>query len=277
MAICSVLLAAALTRAELIERFKAPPLTKVSGLVQVVADCPAEMRREYQSPIALFASEVCKALYRSDRMQPVYFKEPGIVVYIGDGRTNDTRVVVREGVRESGAKYTRLTLPAPGTADLGRLRMEIVRAYFRAVKDRTIDALKHELARKDSELAARMEKEFDLQERNPNALALLDREIEVPDRFPGETRDHVLEVIAAARAVAEAEGRVRKAQLLEAVLMANEPNGLLAKRREELEKLFSENNNLVNGPVLEELKNRGISHKNGEDYLLPSEIMKRNY
>ena len=122
-----------------------------------------------------------------------------------------------------------------------------------------------------------MEKEFDLQERNPNALALLDREIEVPDRFPGETRDHVLEVIAAARAVAEAEGRVRKAQLLEAVLMANEPNGLLAKRREELEKLFSENNNLVNGPVLEELKNRGISHKNGEDYLLPSEIMKRNY
>ena len=46
MAICSVLLAAALTRAELIERFKAPPLTKVSGLVQVVADCPAEMRRE---------------------------------------------------------------------------------------------------------------------------------------------------------------------------------------------------------------------------------------
>ena len=144
-------------------------------------------------------------------------------------------------------------------------------------KDRTIDALKHELARKDSELAARMEKEFGLQERNPNALALLDREIEVPDRFPGETRDHVLEVIAAARAVAEAEGRVRKAQLLEAVLMANEPNGLLAKRREELEKLFSENNNLVNGPVLEELKNRGISHKNGEDYLLPSEIMKRNY
>ena len=163
-----------------------------------------------------------------------------------------------------------------GKTDEVRSELLVVRATVEE-KDRTIDALKHELARKDSELAARMEKEFDLQERNPNALALLDREIEVPDRFPGETRDHVLEVIAAARAVAEAEGRVRKAQLLEAVLMANEPNGLLAKRREELEKLFSENNNLVNGPVLEELKNRGISHKNGEDYLLPSEIMKRNY
>ena len=163
-----------------------------------------------------------------------------------------------------------------GKTDEVRAELLVVRSKVEE-KDRTIDALKHELARKDSELAARMEKEFDLQERNPNALALLDREIEVPDRFPGETRDHVLEVIAAARAVAEAEGRVRKAQLLEAVLMANEPNGLLAKRREELAKLFSENNNLVNGPVLEELKNRGISHKNGEDYLLPSEIMKRNY
>lgn len=144
-------------------------------------------------------------------------------------------------------------------------------------KDKIIESLKHELARKDSELAAKMEKEFDLQERNPNALALLDREIEVPDRFPGETRDHVLEVIKEARTTAETEGRVRKAQLLEAVLVANEPNGQLARRRQELEKLFTENNNLISGPVLEELKNRGISHKNGEEYLLPSEIMKRNF
>lgn len=163
-----------------------------------------------------------------------------------------------------------------GRTDAIRSELQAVQAKVEE-KDKVIDALKHELARKDSELAARMEKEFDLQERNPNALALLDREIEVPDRFPGETRDHVLEVIAAARAAAEAEGRARKAQLLEAVLMANEPNGLLAKSRETLEKLFAENNNLVNGPVLEELKNRGISHKNGEEYLLPSEIMKRNY
>lgn len=140
-----------------------------------------------------------------------------------------------------------------------------------------IESLKSELARKEGALAAQMEKEFDLQERNPNALALLDREIEVPDRFPGETRDHVLEVIAAARESAESEGRLRKAQLLEAVLMANQPNGRLAKLRGELAKLFADNNNLINGPVLDELKKRGISHKNGEDYLLPSEILKRTY
>ncbi len=149
-------------------------------------------------------------------------------------------------------------------AEAERLKEELARA-------------KESLARAEADLAARMEKEIDLQERNPNALALLDREIEVPDRFPGETRDHVLEALAEARAKAEAEGRVRRAQVLEGVLMANEPNGSLAKRRGQLEKLFAANNNLVTGPVLEELRRQNISAKNGEEYLLPSEIIKRNF
>ena len=126
-------------------------------------------------------------------------------------------------------------------------------------------------------LAAREAKEIDQQERNPNALALLDREVELPDRFPGETRDHVLEVIKEAREKAEADGRLRRAQILESVLVANEPNGNLAKRRAELEKLFADNGNIVSGPVLNELQRLGISHKNGEEYLLPSEILKRTY
>ena len=54
-------------------------------------------------------------------------------------------------------------------------------------------------------------------------------------------------------------------------------NGTLAQRRATLEKLFADNGNLISGPVLEELKRLGISHKNGDDYLLPSEIMKRTY
>lgn len=128
-----------------------------------------------------------------------------------------------------------------------------------------------------SQIAAMQNKEMDLQERNPNSLALLDRDIELPDRFPGETRDHVLEVIAEARDKAEADGRVRRAQVLESVLVANEPNGTLAQRRQNLEKLFSDNGNIVNGPVLEELSRFEIPHKNGEQYLLPEEILKRTY
>ena len=128
-----------------------------------------------------------------------------------------------------------------------------------------------------AKLDARLAHELDQQQRNPNSLALLDREVELPDRFPGETRDHVLEVIAAARDEAEKEGRVRRAQVLEAVLVANEPSGALAERRAEVAKLFSENGNIVNGTVLARLQELGIAHKNGDDYLLPSEIIKRAF
>ena len=130
---------------------------------------------------------------------------------------------------------------------------------------------------KEAELAAQQAKELDLQERNPNALALLDRDVELPDRFPGETRDHVLEVIKKARDKAEAEGRVRCAQLLEGVLVANDSNGNLAKRRAALEKFFNENHNLMTGAVMAELDRCGISYKKGEEYLLPSEILHRTY
>ena len=140
-----------------------------------------------------------------------------------------------------------------------------------------VEKAKSEKNALESQLAAMQAKELDLQERNPNSLALLDRDVELPDRFPGETRDHVLEVIVEARATAEKEGRVRKAQILESVLVANEPNGTLAARRKALEKLFNENANIVNGPVLDELSRLDIPHKNGEQYLLPEEILRRTY
>lgn len=110
-----------------------------------------------------------------------------------------------------------------------------------------------------------------------NKISLLDRDIDVPDRFVGETRDHVIEVVREARDKAEAEGRLRRAQLLEGVLAANEPEGTLAKKRAALEKLFAENGSIVSGLVIEQLEKMGISHKNGDEYLLPAEIINRNY
>ena len=110
-----------------------------------------------------------------------------------------------------------------------------------------------------------------------NKVALIDRDPELNDRFPGETRDHVLEVIKEARDAAEKEGRIRRAQLLESVLVANVPLGNLAKKREALKKFFAENANILSGPVIAELEKSGISHKNGEQYLLPDEIIKRTY
>lgn len=110
-----------------------------------------------------------------------------------------------------------------------------------------------------------------------NKVTLLDRNMELPDAFEGETYDHVLEVIREARDAAEADGRQRRAQILESVLVVNEPNGNLAKRRAALEKLFSDNQNILSGPVINELDNRGIQYKNGENFLLPAEILKKTF
>lgn len=148
-----------------------------------------------------------------------------------------------------------------------------------------IDELQREIAAlkaKNDEQATELAKMGDVLATNAedgaaNKMALLDRDLELPDRFPGETRDHVIEVIREAREKAEAEGRIRRAQLLEAVLVANESSGELDKRRRGLEKFFNDNANIISGPVMAELDRCGIAYKNGEEYLLTSEILKRTY
>jgi len=165
-------------------------------------------------------------------------------------------------------------------------------AADKAAQDEKLDNLNKENARLKSELAKRDEQIAEMRKtlenfgdvlaknsdgNGSNKIALLDRDPEVNDRFDGETRDHVLEVLSEARNAAENDGRLRRAQVLEGVLLANEPVGTLAKKRTDLEKFFNENANILSGPVIEELTKRGISHKKGEEYLLPSEILKRVY
>jgi hypothetical protein len=139
MTILTAVFLCALTRAELIERFRAPVVTKVDGLVRVYANCPADMRRDYQLPVAGFVADVCRALAPARRKNMRKFAEPGIVVYIGDERTNRTDVIVREGVRDDGSRVTRIYLPAPGFADREKLRLAAGRAFFRAVTGETFD------------------------------------------------------------------------------------------------------------------------------------------
>lgn len=169
--------------------------------------------------------------------------------------------------------------------EIATLRDEINSLKAKLVDESEVNSLKKEvegLRAKCSEQAAELGKIGDVLSKNSetelsNKVALLDRDTDIPDRFPGETREHVLEVIAEARKTAEAEGRLRRAQLLEGVLITNEAEGTLAEKRSQLEKLFSDNANILSGPVIEELEKMGISHKKGEDYLLPSEIIKRTY
>lgn len=122
----------ALTRAEIVQRMRAPVVTQSDGLVKVYADCPEDMRREFQGPVAGFAADTVASLYRSAAMKPVRFDSPGIIVHVGDVRTNLSEVVARVSTNGTRA-VTRIYLRSPGYADIGRFRAEIARAFHRAV------------------------------------------------------------------------------------------------------------------------------------------------
>ena len=135
IAVAIVLLA--LTRAEIIERMKAPVITQADGLVQVYAGCPEDMRREYQMPIASFAAETVKTLYGGLAKKPVRFRKPGIVIHVGDVRTNLTDVVARVSTNADRV-VSRIFVKSPGYADVGRLRLEVVKGFYRSVEGREL-------------------------------------------------------------------------------------------------------------------------------------------
>ncbi len=132
--LAAVILLLALTRAEIIERFRAQPLVKANGLVETVADCPADMRKEFLSPVASYAAGICKSLARSQGTKAAErrFPNPGIIIHIGDVRTNLTSVTSIASTRADGSALTRIYVPAPGFADIARFRIEVAKAYFRA-------------------------------------------------------------------------------------------------------------------------------------------------
>ena len=140
----------------------------------------------------------------------------------------------------------------------------------------------NDLTEKIEQMRMELAKVGDLLARNSelpksSQVTLLERNTELEDSFDGETLDHVLEVIREARDASEAAGRTRRAQILESVLVANEPSGNLEKKRQELIKLFNDNQNVINGQVINELDKQKISYKLGENYLLVGEIIKRTY
>ena len=139
MTILAACLFLALTRAEIIERFKAPPITQVSGLVQVSADCPREIRRAYQAPIAGFAGALCRELYQGVRLAPKTFERPGIVVFLGDEKGTNTAVLA-QFKEKNGEKRCRIYLPAPEFSDLSELRKAVIRGFYYVVMNEKVTA-----------------------------------------------------------------------------------------------------------------------------------------
>jgi len=139
MLLLAAILAATLTRAEIVERFRAAPVVMCDGLVQVWARCPPDMRREYQTPVAGYVADVCRALYSSQNIRTRRFEKPGIVVTIGDVVTNDSSVIARVVSRGDGSSYVRVLMPAPGFADTGQLRLAAARGWSLAVRGFDLD------------------------------------------------------------------------------------------------------------------------------------------
>ena len=137
MSSLAAILLLALSRAEIIARFKAPVITQAEGLVRVFADCPEDMRREYQMPIASFAADTVKALRRGLSMRSERSATPGIVIYVGEVRTNVSAVVAK-AVTNGASVVSRIYIPAPGYADVERLRLEIVKGFYRRVCGREL-------------------------------------------------------------------------------------------------------------------------------------------
>lgn len=127
----------ALTRAEIIERMKTPIVTRADGLIKVYADCPEDMCREFQVPIAGFAANTAQTLYHGLGMKPRSFTKPGIVIHIGDVRTNVSEVVARVVTNDSRV-VTRLYVRSPGYVNLDFFKLQLVKAFYRCVQGEEI-------------------------------------------------------------------------------------------------------------------------------------------
>lgn len=134
----AALLLFSLTRAEIIQRMRAPIVTQADGLVKVYARCDEDVRRDFQQPVARFANDTITALYASLSEKSVKFQKPGIVVFLGNDRTNTTEVV-SEVVTNDNQLVSRILLKSPGFSDIDRFRLEVVKGFFRSVKATDLD------------------------------------------------------------------------------------------------------------------------------------------
>ena len=127
----------ALTRAEIVQRMRAPVITRADGLVKVFASCDEDIRRDFQGPIAAQAGETVQMLYRGLGEKPRRFEAPRIILRLGNERTNTTELVTWVETNETRV-ITRIHVKSPAYADLERLRVEVTRGFFRSVKQKEV-------------------------------------------------------------------------------------------------------------------------------------------
>ena len=104
--------------------------TSSDGFIRVVANDNPRDEVGFRLPILAFAGKTVDAIAKAFDIRRERVQEPGLVIYAMDGRTNDTRVIVRTETRRSGAPVVKIFLPSPGYSDLEELRTGIARAFL---------------------------------------------------------------------------------------------------------------------------------------------------
>ena len=112
--------------------FSVAPKAAVSadGFIRVVAYDDPRDEVGFRLPILAFAGKTIDALAKAYDLKRAKVNEPGLVIYAMDGRTNDTRVLVRSEMRKTGTNVVKIFLPSPGYSDIEELRRGIARAYL---------------------------------------------------------------------------------------------------------------------------------------------------
>ena len=99
------------------------------GFIRVVAYDDPRDEVGFRLPILAFAGKMVDAVSAAFELKRARVKEPGLVIYAMDGRTNDTRVIVQPEARKNGSKVVKIFLPSPGYSDMDDLRTGIVRSF----------------------------------------------------------------------------------------------------------------------------------------------------
>lgn len=139
MTLALALVLAVLSRADLVERFRAAPVLKCDGLVEVSGMCPVEIRREFQLPVAGKAASICKKLYDVLKIKQRKFSRPSIVIFLGSQYSTNTLVKSSFQKRSDGTKYTAISLPSPAYADMAAFEREITRGFLASLDKNATD------------------------------------------------------------------------------------------------------------------------------------------
>lgn len=99
------------------------------GFIRVVAYDDPRDEVGFRLPILAFAGKLVDAVSATFELKREKVKEPGLIIYAMDGRTNDTRVIVQQETRKNGSKVVKIFLPSPGYSDLDELRIGITRSF----------------------------------------------------------------------------------------------------------------------------------------------------